>query len=508
MYQRLTLNGYNWDLPPGELPPDIWSSGRNMLPKPGGMIRARGYLATLGTPLCPPKYLLYTPQLGLPTWLYAGTKIVTIDGATHNDRTPAGFVAAAANNWTGGNLNGIAIINSLENPPYYWFAGQPTTLELPGQRPNTRYVTMRPFKYHLIWMGVLESNKEFFDEVHWSNAADPGQVPDTWVPAADNEAGDNILADEPGPIIDGLPMRDVFVMYKGNAVYEMSYIGGVSVFRFRKLYNCTGMLTRNCAVEVKGTHIVLGNGDIYRHDGQNITSIIDGVLKATFFGALDNENYQNSYVVYIEPDEEVWFCVPTSGETVPTRALVYGVNTGLWGFRDLPPTDFAAVGIVVNTENQGLEAWDTDADAWDSDTTIWLQQSLDATQEAVLLASATNTKLYKGNAGATNDGAPYTSSLERLGLSLDDPVREKAIRRIWPRITAPQGAQFTLALYNQRDPTSGYEEIANRTFTTGGPDGVAVNGNARYLGFRIYTDESVDWQLAGFDVEYMPMGLF
>ena len=41
-----------------------------------------------------------------------------------------------------------------------------------------------------------------------------------------------------------------------------------------------------------------------------------------------------------------------------------------------------------------------------------------------------------------------------------------------------------------------------------GTNGVAVNVNARYLGVRIYSDESATWDIGGIDIAYMPRGNF
>lgn len=508
-YMRVNMLGVNLDIDPANLPPSIWSEAANMVARPGAMERAKGYIEVYPTVLFPPTYLMYTPQLGEPYWIYCGASNIAVIPPTglHTDITPASLVSpVSANGWTGGNLNGLAVLNAFENEPYYWFNGiGATALPLPGQRANTRYRVMRPFKYHLIGMGVTEGGSDFRDQVHWSNAADPGQIPDTWVPDPDNEAGDNILSDEDGDIIDGLALRDAFFIYKQNSVYEMTYIGGNEVFRFRKVFGTTGALTRNCIVRVKGTHVVLGNGDIYRHDGQNLESIVDGVIRDTFFSAIDDENYQASFVVYLEAQEEVWFCVPTTGKTVPDIALTWNVTTGEFGYRSIPEAEYAASGVVSDVVS--VSDWDSDTGVWNEDSTAWLSQDITATEDVLLIADATQSKLFQANTGTDHDGQPYTSVVGRLGLDLGDAQREKAVRRIWPLMNCPEGTVFTMELYNQRDTRQGQELLSSQQFTPGN-EGVAVNVNARYLGVRISTEESVEWDIAGFDVEYLPQGHF
>jgi hypothetical protein len=507
--QRFQPLGVILDIDPVNVPDNYWTETANLVPRPGRMERARGYQEIYPTPLFAPYFVMASPQLGIPWWIYAGfNNVATIDQlGSHSDVTPDVLISPVAENgWSGGNLNGLAVLNAVENEPVYWFDGiGAKCLPLPGQRASTRYRVMRPFKYHLIGLGVTDPGGDFLDAVHWSNAADPGQIPDTWIPAADNEAGDNILADEDGAIIDGMALRDSFFIYKQDSVYEMTYVGGQAVFRFRKVFGSTGVLTRNCIVRVKGSHVVLGNGDIYRHDGQNMESIIDSKLRDVFFSTIDDVTYENSFCVYLEPREEVWFCVPTTGLTRPSLALVWNVTTNEFGYRLIPDADFAASGVVG--EQQGPEQWDDDSQAWNEDTSGWLEQTLSNTEDSILIADAVEQKLYLANQGVTADGDGYRATVGKLGMVIGDPQHEKAIRRIWPHINAPAAATFTLELFNQRDPMGPLEQVAVRQFSVGG-EGVPVNVNARYLGMRIYSEDSLEWDIAGMDIEYSQQGRF
>jgi hypothetical protein len=64
-----------------------------------------------------------------------------------------------------------------------------------------------------------------------------------------------------------------------------------------------------------------------------------------------------------------------------------------------------------------------------------------------------------------------------------------------------------MTLFNQRDPQSPIEQLQVLDFSPG-TQGVAVNSNARYLGVRITGNDSVDWNISGIDIEYMPRGEF
>ena len=511
LYKRYSPLGLVTDVDPLELPYNFWTDTANLVPRVGGMQRALGYVEVFPTPLFPPYFVMSTPQQGAPAWIYAGTSRIGVVNSTgaHSDVTPGTDLPlpVAENGWSGGNLNGIAVINSIENGPYYWFEGIAggEAAALPGMRAGTGYNLMRPFKYHLVGLGVSDANGDYLDAVHWSDAADPGQVPASWVPTTENEAGDNILADERGAIVDGLSLRDSFFIYKQDSIYEMTYIGGNLVFAFRKVFGTVGALSTNCVVRVKGTHVVLGNGDIYRHDGQNLTSLVDGKVRDAFFSTLDDQYFRNSFVVYLEPREEVWFCVPTTGYTRPTLALVWHVTTGEFGYRLLPDADFAAAGVLG--EIAAPETWDEQGTEWNQTTKVWFDQTINQTEDAILIADAQKQKFFLANSSNQADGEGYQARVSKFGMSLDDPQTEKAIRRIWPRINAPDGTAFKMDLLNQRDPMAGPELLQTVEFTPG-RDGVAVNVNARYLGLRIYSDDSVTWDISGMDIAYLPRGMF
>ena len=87
LYKRYTPNGINVDVDGIDLPDDVWTDGLNMVPRVGKMERALGYQPIFPTPLFPPFFLMSTPQLGAPSWIYGGTnELAVINSAgAHSD---------------------------------------------------------------------------------------------------------------------------------------------------------------------------------------------------------------------------------------------------------------------------------------------------------------------------------------------------------------------------------------------------------------------------------------
>lgn len=523
IYVRQNIYGLNTDVDPIEINQgDIksWTSTVNMTPRNGRMERALGYQwqwsidttpgAEVGA-LTAPYYLDYSPQLSTSYWVYAGSDAVVVvdDAWGHTDITPiGGLVEVEPGEWSGGNLNGIAILSSPNNNPIYWSSGEVQAQVLPGLRAGTRYNILRPFKYHLIGMGVLSGDGTFEDALHWSDAADPGAVPDTWVPADDNEAGDNVLADETGKIIDGLSLRDSFFIYKQDAVYEMSYTGGLEVFRFTKVFRNAGALGKNCVVRVKGTHVVLGAGDIYQHDGQNYRSLGEGRVKKAVFGAIDTLNFERSFVCYLESENKVWICFPREGSDWPDTAVIWDPDTDAFGVRDIKPCSLIAPGVAGPPSVGAEEAWDDDGKTWNTDSSSWLQATIVQSQDSLVMADPVNSRFYVANTGTTADGDDYDSSLSVYGLDLGDPSVLKAVRRMRLRMQAPDSQSFALTVFGQDSPDDPPRQGPVVLFKGPQKEGIPVNINTRYLGFELRTQDALQWQCSGVDVSHFPRGPF
>jgi hypothetical protein len=68
--------------------------------------------------------------------------------------------------------------------------------------------------------------------VKWSNLAVPGALPSTWNEAdATQDAGEFDLAEGQDPIVDGLGLKDSFIVYKESSTWALDYIGGAFVLK-------------------------------------------------------------------------------------------------------------------------------------------------------------------------------------------------------------------------------------------------------------------------------------
>ena len=179
-------------------------------------------------------------------------------------------------------LNGIAFLNNPNDVPQAWTPSASNNFDaLSNWDANHTCRALRPYKNFLIALDVTKTATRYPHLVMWSDAADPGLVPGSWVPSATNRAGEYPLSETDDFVVDGLSLRDTFVVYKQESCWGMQLIGGDNVFRFYRMFDNVGVLGAHCAIEFKrGQHAVFAPDDIVIHDGVTARSIVDNRVKS------------------------------------------------------------------------------------------------------------------------------------------------------------------------------------------------------------------------------------
>lgn len=513
--QRILLEprGIIADLPPHYVGPDSLTSGENITFRDGVIQRAGGFASIwqgtnpLGTP---PIHLLYGPHQGIGYWQYCGVnKIFVTDGVTHAEITPtAGLQTVSDNQWTSAELNGLPVFNNGADSPVFWDGNTITPCAtLPDWPDNTFAYAVRPYKFHLVAMNIDGPGGLDNQLLMWSDAAAPGQVPQSWTIGTGSEAGNNVLGDEVGPIIDGLALRDDFIIYKRHSTYIMTYVGGAEVMAFRKLWSGVGLMTRNCVAELNGIHYIMSDGDLMAHDGQSIKSIASDRIRQTLFDLMDVNYFENSYVVANATNNEVYFCIATQGIPEARWAIIYSIDHDNWTIRDLPSCPHGAHGIVASgVDPAEIVAWDDFSTFWQYANRKWNEtsQTIGAVNDGLLFAQPSG---YNGSnvlfldAATLSNGLVVDSRLEHLTEDFGTPESVKIVRKIWPKITAPQGTEFTFSIGGQININDGIG-FETRTFTIGQDDWVDVLVTGKWISLIMETEQDVIWTMTGYEVEY------
>jgi len=96
--------------------------------------------------------------------------------------------------------------------------------------------SMRAFRTFLVGLYVQKAGVNFPRLVKWSTEATIQATPTSWNETDSTvDAGEYELADTKGDILDGLQLRDTFMIYKEDATYSMQFVGVPFIFSFRQL---------------------------------------------------------------------------------------------------------------------------------------------------------------------------------------------------------------------------------------------------------------------------------
>ena len=504
--KRYNPSGVVFDVPPEEVPENLYNTGDNIIFRDGKASRILGVDEIFAGALFQPKFLVQTENEDDIFWIYfSDINIGVVLVATHTDLTPGGGLLPAAtdNEWTAGLLNGLPFANNKANDPMFWDEDVANNFEvLPDWPANTKCDAMVAFKFHLFALGVEDLGGDYGGmRYFWSDAAPEGTIPQEWAPSPTNEAGDDTLSETRGPILGGMVLRDSLILYKRFSCYVVDYIAGNLVFSNRLLFAELGMLTRNCVVEVFGEHYVFATGDIYKHDGHTVTAIADARVRVKIFQEMDAANFVNSYVTWDPVQKAVYFCYPQTGNLFPNIAAVYKIPEEEWSFRFLHETAPYMTAGIVNEPAEG--AWEDDDESWESDATTWDQAVFSNAIERVVQCNYLQTKLYALDIGNTNDDQFVQGTLQKLTMDLDDNSMVKTVSTIWPR-SQGQGA-LTVRLGTQEHPQEDIDWGPYVPFQVGDQK-VDYFATGRYISIEFQGQDQPHWSVSGFEFDFENVG--
>lgn len=504
-------HGVNKDLSQHELPPNVWTDASNVRFMDGAASQVLGYKELYPGTAVVPYHVLPLDVLGVRTWLYAGAnKLYSVsNGPNHTNITRQTAAVdvdyhATRNSWTSCLLGGIPILNNGVDVPQQWLlTGRAEALSAwPADHTCS---VIRTYKNSLVALGINKAGTSRPYMVKWSHPADPGSVPVTWdIADATKDAGETDLSEGYDKIVDGLALRDSFMIYKESSVWRMDYTGGAFVYRFQKVLGTSGALSRNCIAELDGVHFVLSSSDCMTHDGQTATSVLDKQTRRMLFRDINPDYSDRCFVFVNRLYNEVFVCYPALGSQDCNKALVWNYVDRTTSFREIPALNHAYSGAV---EDSAGATWAEDDAVWDSDTTLWDGNQSSLTRSLSVLASESQ-KLYLLDSGSTFDGVKPASYLERAGLSLGAPEKMKLVSRIRPRIYGAIGSTVKVSVGASLDPYGSVTYSAPVDFVIGSTLSIDTLCSGRYLAVKFESGTAYMWRLDSYDIEVAEAGAF
>lgn len=486
-----------------DLPLAAWTDASNIRFLDGAALQFLGHGSVYNDPSFAPQYVMPIYVAGVRYWLYAtATKqfVVTNAGgvATHTDISHVTPRAGVVNQWSGTVFGGIPVLTAgdASTVPMYWDQNLANKfVDLTAWPAVTYCKVIRAYKNLLVALNITKAGVSYPFMVKWSSLAVPGALPSTWdITDATQDAGEFDIAEGQDPIIDGLGLKDSLIVYKESSTHAIDYIGGVFVLKSRKVFGMSGLLNKNCAVDLDGFHFAVTGSDIVMHDGYSATSVLDKKARRSFFQNIDVASkglvfcFKNPFL------NEIFVAYPAIGSTVCDRALVYNFVDKTVSYRTLPNVNHAAYGAVDNSLGGN---WNQDSDPWSSDLTAWNGPDFTPDTTRVLMGSS-DVKLFMLDASASFDGTIPSAYLERRGLSFGDPEHFKTVTGIRPRITGNIGETVIIklggAMTPYADPT--YESF---TFTIGVDRTADMIVSWPYIAVRFETGTAFQTRLDSYD---------
>jgi hypothetical protein len=520
------------DQPDHKLPPEAWTSARNMRFIDDRVVMFTGEAPVMDPPSVAPGFLMATEGSEGVFWLYAsavgaGSKVYAFNSATHSDISQAGdYNVTNYRDWNGVVFQGTPIINPGSDVPQLWSSLNLGTdlVDLTNWPATYRAKVLGVYKNYLVALGLTEGSDVFPHRVRWSDVAGPGEVPGSWDdtdPSVD--AGATELSDvDSGIIIDGLQLRDLYVIYKNESTWLMRFSGGTDVMEFADILHVSGILAPRCRSALvlpkrgdsgaaTAVHFLHNGIDLGYFDGQDFSTVVYGTNKKFLVGDIDSVNYQNSFTFINKTADEAWFCYPQAGSVDPNVACVWNYQQNTVTFRDF-------LGVHANSgpvESAGASTWATAMGTWaDAAGAVWQEGA----RRKTVVADRANTLFRQIDTGTAFNGTPISTFLERTGIAIDGQDRQgnpkvnfenrKIISRVWPKITGGR-VRVSLGATDIIGNEPSYVTPDNGNigiFTPGTDQYVDVVNQGRLLALKFEGIDGDHWELEGYDIDVAPLG--
>jgi hypothetical protein len=525
------------DIHPYDLRPNVFSAGVNVRFENGTVTRApvardvfnlTAYDATFN-----PAYLFSIPPLqsgaeSLVTVSSDFSKVYSIIGTTVSNVTPPSvFVADTGETFTHDFLGNVVYLNRRSNVPFKRASGDATFVPMRTWDSSWRCSVIRAYKDFVIALNVKKGATEYPQMVKWSDLTPYGNDPPSWdATLTTNSAGENILSQMRGGIVDGHVLRDTMMIYGENEVWAMTYMGGSLIFDFRKRFDDVGVINVNCVEEVDGSHYVFDRNDIIVHDGASKQSIVHGKNKDFIFQGLNRDLSSLCFTFHNPRLNETHFCYPASDRLVGfpnaatgcNRAAVFNYRRQSWTFYDLPyvtACTYAAVATGQTYDSTAPTPYKQMGGTYAGDADQAQKHQLFSARKEGPITTARIIGFDLITGGRLSK--PIIPELlrdafaERIGIDLDEQgvaIRAyKSLLKIYPQIAILNGDGSVTFQFGAND-VSGVSPAWDtpQAFSPLTDYQLSVRNAGRYLAHRIRHTGTSDFAYSGFDAELVVRG--
>jgi hypothetical protein len=429
--------------------------------------------------------------------------------------------------WTHAQVAGVSVLARKGMRPYVRnIKADPNYTLIGGDWPSdTTAAITRGFLDYIIMLNVTHGETEYPTMVKWSNPVEYGAATSTinWDPSNPNFiAGENVIGDLKTAIRDAGVLGNQFIIYAQDQVWLMEYTGSSFVFNFRRLFSTGGIINTNCWTEVEGKHFVLGEDDIYVHDGNTKKSIADGRVRRKVFQTMDRTSQRGFFTLHDSVANLVYFCYRSRIDEVGytntqfcNRAAVYNYREDTWSFMDLPnivggaEANISLLQTLYSQLNTSFQSYNTNYVSFEV-ATPKLSIMLGATD---LSNGLTESRIYAidlPSSGLVNlPLSPETlkeAFVERVGIDLDEggsSIRNyKMVTTILPQSSFDSStASFKWQVGAADLPNNPVVWYSTQVFNPSTDYKLDMKVAGRYLAYKVSTNDFENFKFSGFDVD-------
>lgn len=537
--RNLGGGGIITDIHPYDLPTNVFSAGVNVRFENGTV--SRGPVPyditdfTADHPTFQPAYIFSIPSIasGAEAIISVSSDygtVLSVIGNTVTNVTPTGVtVGDTQEPYTHDFLGNIAYLNRRSNVPFYKSSATSTFTALPAWDSSWRCTVLRAYKDFLIALNVKKGAVEYPQMIKWSDFVQVGSPPPSWDETlTTNSAGENILNQMRGSIVDGHVLRDTFFIYGENEVWAMNYVGGNFIFDFRKRFDDVGVINANCVVEIDGKHYVFDRNDIIVHDGASKQSIVHGKVKDFIFGGLLRDLKHLCFVAHSPKLNEIHFVYPSQDRMIgfpePTtgcnRIAAYNYRRDTWTFYDVPNVTSSTYSVV----SSGITYEDTAPTPYTEMGGTYSGSDME-TERHQMFASRKDTA--SGISASRIIGFDLLSSgllarpvlaalvrdavAERVGIDLDESgvglSSYKSMLKIYPQVSLKgEGSTVEFQFGSNDVPVAAPNWDSKQAFDPTTNYQLDVRRAGRYLAHRLWHSGTSDFSYSGFDAKITVRG--
>ena len=513
--ENLDELGLVLDRPPSEIDPKAFSSGLNIRFLDGRITSALPDSEILAGATDTPLFLIPWISDTVLYWLYATPTKIWRVLSTHVDISGGVYHATADLRWVGTIFSGIPILTnaSLVDKPQRLNTTTGLMQDL-DNFPVTDYVkVIRQYGNFLIGLNLKRGTDLFPHTIKWSDAAPLGTLPGSW-DASDPTtfAGERDLGSDYGVIVDCLELGRTNIVYKEDAAFAMTLVGGQSVFSTSPLPFKRGLMAPDCVCQVPMGHFVLGQGRVYVHNGNTFEDIIEGRVLKWFFNSIHSLYTSRTWVRPHPILPEVWVGYVSNDSTngYHDRVGIWNWKNGTWTIRDIDSITFAAQGYV-----SGAEAAINDyTQVIDSYTQVFNARTYNLAKKIMVGCSPISTMPLQKLDEVTTIATAKAFFIERLDLPLSGQAQDgtlevdssttKFLRRVYFKL---KGSGTVTIKFGQRASVADAIDWNPACLFEIGVDRY-IDCWLQYtlLSYRIESTGMSDFEYLGANIEIEPLG--